>query len=140
MTALRTILACVLASGASAVAVPALWAAGPAPAPADTTARTITLAEAVSLAEQNALAIVQARGQRRVSAAGVRSTAASFLPSVSLSAGASRQYSATRTRVENGQVVVLPTDPSHRAGGRFGSLFTLIAKHRRPPVSLAHPP
>jgi outer membrane protein len=87
-------------------------------APADTAARPITLDEAVALAERNALAVVQARGQKRVSDAAVRSSMAAFLPSVSVSAGATRQYvSGSLTRVQNGQVVTLPNQPwSYNAG------------------------
>jgi outer membrane protein len=79
----------------------------------DSTARPITLEEAVALARQNAPAMVQAEGQKRTSAAGVRSAYAAFLPSLSLSAGSTRQLpaSGTRTRIENGQVVTVPVDP-----------------------------
>ncbi|HEY7727344.1 MAG TPA: TolC family protein [Candidatus Eisenbacteria bacterium] len=87
-------------------------------APADSSARPIRLADAVALASRNGLAIIQARGQQRVSAASVRSTWASFLPTINLSAGATRQYiSGSRTRVENGQIVTLPDEPwSYNAG------------------------
>lgn len=132
MRILRSLLSCALiltwtavtASPARAVAPESADTTGSAPAdavahaPAASVARPITLAEAVSLAEQNGLAIVQARGQRRVSAAAVRSSAAAFLPSVSLSAGATRQYiSGSRTQIQNGQVVTLPDKPwSYNAG------------------------
>lgn len=59
--------------------------------PAGTGVRVIRLDEAVKLAEQNAPAAVQARGQLRTSKAQVRSAYASFIPSVSLSASAGRQ-------------------------------------------------
>lgn len=74
--------------------------------------RPITLEEAVGLAKRNAVQVIQARGQARTSAAGVRAAHAAFLPSVSLTAGATRQFvSGGRTRVENGQVITLPSDP-----------------------------
>lgn len=75
--------------------------------------KPITLDDAVAMAQTNALAIVQAQGQERTSAAGVRSAYASFIPSVSLSAGATRQLpsAGARTRIENGQIVTLPSEP-----------------------------
>jgi len=84
-------------------------AAAAGPASADTAARPITLAEAVALADKNAPAVIQAQGQQRTSAAGVRAAYAAFLPSISLSASASRQVPVQQgqTRVENGQVVTL---------------------------------
>ena len=59
--------------------------------PADTGVRTIRLDEAVQLAQENAPAAVQARGDVRTSKAQVRSAYASFIPSVTLSASAGRQ-------------------------------------------------
>lgn len=84
-----------------------------APAFAGAEPRPLSLAEALSLAEQNAVAVIQAQGQKRTAAAGVRSAYAAFLPSLSLSAGASRQLPAraSQTRVENGQVVTLSAEP-----------------------------
>jgi outer membrane protein len=88
-------------------------AAVSASSPADTLARPISLAEAVALAERNAPAIIQAQGQKRTSAAGVRAAYAAFVPSLSLSAGASRQVPAGQgqTRILNGQVVTLAPEP-----------------------------
>jgi outer membrane protein len=77
----------------------ALFASGAAPgadaqpaslASPDSTARPISIDEAIALAQQNAPATVQAAGERRTTAAAVRSAYASFIPSVSLSAGATR--------------------------------------------------
>ncbi len=88
---------------------------GPASVQSATAAepRPITLQEALELAQRNAPAIVQAMGQKRTTAAGVRSAYAAFLPTVSLSAGATRQLQSGpgRTRVENGQIITLPSDP-----------------------------
>lgn len=91
----------------------ALWIAA-----SDSTARPISLSEALELAQRNSPQAVQARGQTRTAAAGSRSAVAAFLPNVSLSAGATRQYaSGSRTRVENGQVITLPDVPwSYNAG------------------------
>lgn len=101
-------------------------------AAADTLARRVTLEEAVALARENAPGIIQAEGQKRTSAADVRSAYAAFLPSVSLSAGASRQIPATgsRTRVENGQVITVPTDPWSSNIG-LGASVTLFEGGRR---------
>lgn len=57
----------------------------------DTTARPIALDEAVRLAQRNAPAAVQARGQLRSGRAGIRSSYFAFVPNVSLSAGSTRQ-------------------------------------------------
>ncbi len=81
-------------------------------ADAAATPRAITLQEAVALAQRNALQVVQAEGQMQSSAAGVRSAYAAFLPSLSLSAGATRQIpSGGATRVENGQVITVAQEP-----------------------------
>jgi outer membrane protein len=102
-----------------AVSVPAVAGADPRP---------LSLADALSLAEQNAVAVIQAQGQKRTAAAGVRSAYAAFLPSVSVSAGASRQIPtrANQTQVENGQVVTLAQEPwSYSTGlGASMDLFT----------------
>jgi outer membrane protein len=79
---------------------------GPPPHP-------ITLEEAVAMARRNALEVIQAEGQRRISDAEVRSAYAAFLPSVSISAGATRQLPSegNHTRIQDGQVITVPTDP-----------------------------
>ena len=91
---------------------------GPWEVASDSTARPISLTEALELAQRNAPQAVQARSQTRTAAAGSRSAVAAFLPNVSVSAGATRQYdSGSRTRVENGQVITLPDQPwSYSAG------------------------
>jgi outer membrane protein len=103
-------------------------AASVLPAPADSGARPITMEETVALAQRNAVAVIQAEGQRRNSAAGMRSAYGAFLPSLSLSAGANRQIPTDggRTRVENGQVIILAPQPwSYNAGlGASVGLFT----------------
>jgi outer membrane protein len=99
-----------------------------ASAPADTAPRPISLEEALALAQRNAPAVIQAEGQKRTSDAGVRAAYAAFLPSLSVSAGASRQIPtrAGQTRVENGQVLTLSPEPwSFSAGlGASVDLFT----------------
>ena len=115
-----------LALAAAAHAETALTAA------TDTIPHQVTLEEAVALARENAPGIIQAEGQKRTSAADVRSAYAAFLPSVSVSAGASRQIPATgsRTRVENGQVITVPTDPWSSNIG-LGASVTLFEGGRR---------
>jgi outer membrane protein len=55
--------------------------------------RVITLQEAVSLAQRNAPAAVQARGTLRTTSSSVRSLYGSFIPSLSSSAGTNKQAS-----------------------------------------------
>jgi outer membrane protein len=58
---------------------------------ADSVARPISLAEAVKLAQRNSPTTVQAAGTIRSNAAAVRSAYLSFIPSLSVSTGASKQ-------------------------------------------------
>src|SRR5262245_52890031 len=83
------------------------------PAPSGGGARAITLAEAVSLAQRSSPSAIQAAGDARNASAAVRSSYAAFTPNVTLSAGATRQYPsrAGGTRIENGQVILLPDEP-----------------------------
>jgi outer membrane protein len=82
------------------------------PAALDTAARPISLAEATTLAERNAPAVIQAQGSVSTAEASVRSAYAQFLPSLSLSTGFVRQVPAqSGTRVENGQVVTVASQP-----------------------------
>lgn len=84
----------------------------------DTGARAISLDEALDLARRHAPQAIQAEGARRTSVASVRSAYAAFLPSVSVSAGATRQYpGGGGTRIENGQVVTIPAEPWSYSGG-----------------------
>jgi len=89
------------------------------PAWAEPGPRPITLQEAVRLARQNAPAVVQARGQERSSDAAMRSAYAAFLPNLTLTAGANRQFvGGSRTRIDsNGQTVTVPSEPwTYNAG------------------------
>ena len=83
-----------------------LLASTPAPRP-------ITLAEAVDLARRNSLVRVEARGRSRTAAAQVRSAYGAFVPTLSVTGGGTRQLpeSGDRTRIDNGQVIVLPSTP-----------------------------
>ncbi|MGH7712032.1 MAG: TolC family protein, partial [Gemmatimonadaceae bacterium] len=73
------------------VAVPAAATAQARPDAAQPNARPIALAEAVRLAQRNAPATVQARGQVASGTAALRSAYGAFLPNVSLSANGTRQ-------------------------------------------------
>ncbi|HET9454398.1 MAG TPA: TolC family protein [Gemmatimonadaceae bacterium] len=53
--------------------------------------RPISLSEAVSLAQRNSPAAVQARGQLRTSASAIRSAYGAFIPSLSMSMGQTKQ-------------------------------------------------
>ena len=87
-----------------ALAVLPVAAAG-AQLPVADTLRQISLQEAVSLAQRNAPAAVQARGALRTTSSSVRSLYGSFVPSLSASAGqnkqASQRFDALRNQVIN---------------------------------------
>lgn len=75
--------------------------------------RPITLVEAVDLARRNSLIRVQARGRSRNASAAVRSAYGAYVPTLSITGGGTRQLpeSGDRTRIDNGQVIVLPATP-----------------------------
>lgn len=79
-----------------------------APPPAGQPARAVTLDEAVRLAQQNAPALVQARGSMRTSAAGVKRAYAAFIPNVNTSISSGRSEGATYFQ---GALVPLRGDP-----------------------------
>lgn len=85
--------------------------------------RALMLSEAVAMAERNAVSVVRAEGASRNAAAGVRSALGAFLPAFSVSAGSNRQIGETgTTRVENGQVVIVPRDPWSSSLGASASV------------------
>jgi outer membrane protein len=98
--------------------------------PAAAAPRPISLAEAVRLAESNAPAVVRAEGARRTAKAGVQAAMASFLPSVSLSAGANRQWQAGKTRVVNGVLETTASTPWSYSTG-LGASVDLFAGGQR---------
>jgi outer membrane protein len=76
----------------AALATPLAGALGQQPDLVSTDSlRPLTLQEAVSLAQRNAPAAVQARGQIRTAASSVRSAYGAFLPSLSTSMGQTKQ-------------------------------------------------
>jgi outer membrane protein len=118
-----------LALGAAAAfALPAAAGAqgpaGPAPAAAPSpAARQITLDEAVRLAQRNAPAAVQARGEETANRAGVTSAYAAFIPNFSVSLGGVRQFTGTqRTRFDptiNAEVPVAASPWTYSNGLAF---------------------
>lgn len=98
--------------------------------PMDTTAHSISLDEAVALAQRNAPATVQARGQMRTANAAVKGAYAAFIPSINVSASRSYQSSSrTTSRVENGQVV--ESQSPWNSGMGLGASLTLFDGGRR---------
>jgi hypothetical protein len=84
-------------------------------------ARPITLDEAVSLAHRNAPAAISARGLERTSRQQVNNAYASFIPSLTVSAGGTRQFTNAQTIIRDGQTVTLPSEPwSYSTGLNFG--------------------
>ena len=73
-------------------------------------ARPIPLREAVALAEQNGLAAIQARGQTRAAASGVRAAKGALLPSATISLGQVNQ-SGERLDAQGRLVPYLATQP-----------------------------
>lgn len=90
------------------LAAPAIGAQPAVPAVAEVPARPITLDDAVRQAQQNAPALVQARGALTTTSAQVRRSYATYLPSVNFSTSSGRQEGATYFQ---GQLVPLQGDP-----------------------------
>lgn len=80
----------------------------------------ISLEEAVSLAQRNAPAAVQARGQLRTAASAVRSAYGAFLPSLSASANQNKQSGQRFDNLRN-QVVTV-TNPWNYSAGLSSSI------------------
>ena len=104
MTSLSRRLIALALLGAPAV----LCAQQPAVVVDGTAPRPISLDEAVRLAQQNAPALVQARGALRTNAAQVRRNYATFLPNVNFTTGYGRSEGATYFQ---GELVPLRGDP-----------------------------
>lgn len=89
------------------------------PTVGDGAPRPVTLAEAVELAQQNAPALVQARGALRSSAAQVRRNYATFLPAVNFTTSSGRSDGATYFQ---GELVPLRGDPWSFSNGVSANL------------------
>jgi outer membrane protein len=85
------------------------------PVAAQDSLRPISLQEAVSLAQRNAPAAIQARGQLRTSSSAVRSALGSFIPSLSTSLNQTKQ-SGQRFDALRDQVVTVQQPWSYSAG------------------------
>jgi len=112
-----------------ALLMAAALAADPTPAvgAVDSLPRRVTLAEVRELASHDALAVIQAEGQLRVSRAAVTAARAAFIPNVTLSATSSRQLPvhSGQTTVQNGQLVTLAPAP-WSIGTSLGANVTLF--------------
>ncbi|GAC1477101.1 MAG: cyclolysin secretion protein CyaE [Gemmatimonadaceae bacterium] len=113
----------------------------PAPAPggvaaADPAAQPIGLAEAIALAQRSAPTVVQARGQVRTGHAEVRSAYGSFIPSVMLSAGTSRQDG--QRLGPSGQLIPYSGDPWSYNDGLTASVQLFDGGRRFFQLGVAH--
>jgi outer membrane protein len=80
-------------------------------------ARKISLDEAISMAEHNAPAAIQAEGVERTSKAARVSAIGAILPSASLTAGRVIQFGGGQTRVnQNGEQVAISAAPTNSTG------------------------
>lgn len=90
--------------------------------------RTVTLEEALTLAEQVQPGIVRARGSVRSADAALRTNTGSFLPTLSLNASSSNR-SSNRFNEGTGQIVSLPNSSSYSGG--IGLSLDLFEGFRR---------
>ena len=80
-------------------------------------ARKISLAEAISLAQENSPQAIQAEGNERTSKASRMSAIGAILPSASLSMGRVIQFGGGQTRVnQNGETVAITAAPTNSTG------------------------
>ncbi len=80
-------------------------------------ARRISLAEAIRLAQQNSPLAIQAEGTERTSKAARVSAIGAILPSASLSMGRVIQFGGAQTRVnQNGETVAIAAAPTNSTG------------------------
>jgi outer membrane protein len=80
-------------------------------------ARKISLAEAILMAQQNAPQAIQAEGEERTSRAAKVSAIGAILPSASLSAGRVIQFGGGQTRInQNGEQVAVTAAPTNSTG------------------------
>jgi len=106
-----------------------LWAAPLAiNAQSSEDARPISLRDAVTEAQRNAPAIVQARGQERTAAAARRSALAAYLPTLNLTAGSSRTQG---VQFFQGQLVPLTGNPWNYNNGLALNLQLFDGNSRR---------
>jgi outer membrane protein len=74
--------------------------------------RVLTLAEALAMAQRSDVGVVKADGGAQNARAAVRTSWGAFLPSMTVTGGTVRQLGEIGgTRVQNGQIVILPKQP-----------------------------
>ncbi|MGH7696500.1 MAG: TolC family protein [Gemmatimonadaceae bacterium] len=110
------------------VAVPIAATAQARPDLSQATARPISLTDAVRLAQRNAPATIQARGQVTSNTAALRSAYGAFLPSINLSASTNRLPSSERFDQEGR---LFRTDPQWQYGDALSANLTLFSGFRR---------
>jgi outer membrane protein len=98
----------------SLLALPAVLVAQQVPANGAGAVQTITLQQAIELAQQNNPSMVQARGQVRTSEYNLKAGYASFLPSLSATLGQSS--SGGQVQNPNGQIVPYSQPTTYRTG------------------------
>src|SRR6476619_7995100 len=80
-------------------------------------ARKISLAEAIRLAQQNSPQAIQAEGNERTSKAAKVSAIGAIMPSATLSMGRVIQFGGGQTRVnQNGETVAIAAAPTNSTG------------------------
>lgn len=110
----RTLASLGAGAGALLVACSAARAAAP---------RAITLAEALVMAQRNDVGIVRADGGAQNARAAVRTSWGAFLPNLTVTGGTARQLGEVGgTRVQNGQIVILPKQPWSTNAGASANL------------------
>lgn len=92
---------------------------------------TVTLTEALRLAEQTQPSMVQAEGQVRTSGANVRSAKGAYLPSFSLSGSGNESYSGAGSRVDPTTNQIVGSNWTSSAGGTLSASWDLFTGFRR---------
>jgi outer membrane protein len=92
---------------------------------------SVTLAEALRLAEQVQPGVVQAEGQVRTSGANVRSAKGAYLPSLSLSGSGNESYSGAGARVDPTTNQIVGSNWTSSAGATLSASWDLFTGFRR---------
>jgi outer membrane protein TolC len=92
---------------------------------------TVTLAEALRLAEQVQPSVVQAEGQVRTTGANVRSARGAYLPSLTLSGSGNESYSGAGSRVDPITSQIVGQNWTGSAGGTLSAGWDLFTGFRR---------
>ena len=92
---------------------------------------TVTLAEALRLAEQVQPTMVQAQGQVRTAGADVRSAKGAYLPSFTLSGSGTESYSGAGARVDPTTNQIIGSNWTSSASGTISASWDLFTGFRR---------